>query len=107
MQTIGVDAANNELYCRPEVFAQAFRYLKNFTGHYRDINTFQKRPTKSINFTFHAGEDFYGRCFGEVSAGGSIESTLCFPRERSSLAPFHGDGAATALYAKLEINDKK
>lgn len=59
LQTIGVDAANSELHCRPEVFAQAFRYLKKFSGHYYDVNTFQERPTQSLNFTFHAGEDFY------------------------------------------------
>lgn len=26
---VGIDAANSEIYCRPEVFAQAFRFLKN------------------------------------------------------------------------------
>lgn len=58
-QTVGIDAANNELYCRPEVFAQAFRYLKDFFGDYYDYETFQTKALKSIGFTFHAGEDFY------------------------------------------------
>lgn len=26
---VGIDAANSEIYCRPEVFAQAFRFLRN------------------------------------------------------------------------------
>ncbi len=39
----GIDAAASELACRPEVFAQAFRYLRNL----------------GLRFTFHAGEDYY------------------------------------------------
>lgn len=39
----GIDAANSEFYCRPEVYAHAFRYLKS-SGY----------PA-----TFHVGEDFY------------------------------------------------
>jgi len=31
---VGIDAANSEIYCRPEVFAQAFRFLKN---HYISV----------------------------------------------------------------------
>lgn len=40
---IGIDAASSEFEARPEVFAQAFRFLKNY----------------GFNATFHAGEDFY------------------------------------------------
>lgn len=39
----GIDAASSEIGCRPEVFAQAFRYLKSV----------------GFNATFHVGEDFY------------------------------------------------
>lgn len=39
----GIDAASSELACRPEVFAQVFRYLKR----------------AGYSATFHAGEDFY------------------------------------------------
>lgn len=28
-RVVGIDAANSEIYCRPEVFAQAFRFLRN------------------------------------------------------------------------------
>ena len=40
----GIDAAGNELYCRPEVFAPSFRYAKAEGIKY---------------FTYHAGEDYY------------------------------------------------
>ena len=43
---VGVDAANSELGCRPEVFAQSFRYLR-------------KHSDGRLHFTYHAGEDFY------------------------------------------------
>lgn len=40
---VGIDAANSEFFCRPEVFAHAYRYLAQ-TG---------------ISCTYHVGEDFY------------------------------------------------
>ncbi len=39
----GIDAASAEIVCRPETFAQAFRYLKS----------------NGFGVTFHVGEDFY------------------------------------------------
>ena len=39
----GIDAASSEIACRPEAFAQVFRYLK----------------AAGYSATFHAGEDFY------------------------------------------------
>lgn len=42
-RALAIDAASSELYCRPEVFAQAFRFLK----------------VQGFDATFHAGEDFY------------------------------------------------
>lgn len=47
----GVDAANSEIYCRPEVFAQAFRFLRYQTRHHT-----HRSP---IGLTYHVGEDFY------------------------------------------------
>lgn len=44
----GIDAAGNELYSRPEVFAPTFRHVR------KELN----RIDKKIGFTFHAGEDF-------------------------------------------------
>lgn len=54
----GIDAANIEIGCRPEVFAVEFRYL-------RDIRPLPKRSglggpaaRPHIHVTYHAGEDF-------------------------------------------------
>lgn len=48
---VGVDAANSENYARPEVFAQAFRYLRQQTSLYP-----HRQP---LGMTYHVGEDFY------------------------------------------------
>lgn len=42
-KVVALDAANSELFCRPEVFAQAYRYAKMHND---------------IHYTFHAGEDY-------------------------------------------------
>lgn len=49
---VGIDAVNSECYCRPEVFAQVFRYLRNHKLR-------EKGGVKSYKFTYHVGEDFY------------------------------------------------
>lgn len=41
---VGVDAAGNELICRPELFAPIYKSLRNLG---------------MCNFTYHVGEDFY------------------------------------------------
>lgn len=52
---VGIDACNNEVGCRPEVFAQAYRFLCN----YRPETRFYDAPEKfKLNATYHAGEDF-------------------------------------------------
>lgn len=51
---VGIDAANSEIYCRPEVFAQAFRFLRN----HKIVNGSNQRPN-DLNITFHVGEDFF------------------------------------------------
>lgn len=43
LNIVGIDAASAELACRPEAFAQGFRFLKHY----------------GFDATFHAGEDFY------------------------------------------------
>ena len=50
----GIDACSPEIWCRPEVFAQAFRYLKNHWGSVMDDGEL----SKSLLATYHAGEDF-------------------------------------------------
>lgn len=51
---VGIDAANSELFCRPEVFAQVFRYLRQ---KYLKLNYGQVK--QSLGITYHVGEDFY------------------------------------------------
>lgn len=51
---VGIDAANSEIYCRPEVFAQAFRFLKKHNLY--DGNVYA-RPA-DLHRTFHVGEDY-------------------------------------------------
>lgn len=52
-----IDAASSELYCRPETFAQSFRFLKKH-GYFA---------------TFHAGEDFYDLADGLRAISEAIE----------------------------------
>ena len=54
----GIDAANTEIHCRPEVFAPAFRYLKDISSLRRSENITSYFPHPHIHATYHAGEDF-------------------------------------------------
>lgn len=66
---VGIDAANTEIYCRPEVFAQTFRFLRN----HKIANGSDQRPD-DLNITFHVGEDFY-----DVTDGlRAVEEALIF-----------------------------
>lgn len=49
---IGIDAANSELYCRPEVFGPIYRYIKRYDGK-------SSPNARSLRYTFHVGEDFW------------------------------------------------
>lgn len=52
----GIDAANSEIYCRPEVFAQAFRYLKNHVPERFNRSNSERLP--ALGMTYHVGEDY-------------------------------------------------
>jgi len=52
-RVVGIDAANSEIYTRPEVFAQAFRFLR---GH--ELFSSEKDRPNDLNITYHVGEDF-------------------------------------------------
>lgn len=52
----GIDACSSEIHCRPEVFAQVFRYLLDLEFPYTRNGT----PDKTkLHATYHAGEDFF------------------------------------------------
>lgn len=55
----GIDACSPEIDCRPEVFAQAFRFLKeqNIYESGSVFRHFQKLP--DLKATYHVGEDNY------------------------------------------------
>lgn len=53
VRVVGVDAASSEIACRPEVFGQAFRYLK-----YNKSSHLYSPTIKELGFTYHVGEDF-------------------------------------------------
>lgn len=48
----GIDAANSEVYARPEVFAQAYRFLRESTMNPK------KMQCHDLGMTYHVGEDF-------------------------------------------------
>ena len=52
-RAVGIDAANSEIACRPEVFAQAFRFLRHHTIEHPELH----RP-HDLGITYHVGEDF-------------------------------------------------
>ena len=52
-RVVGIDAANSEIACRPEVFGQAFRYLRQHSIEHLDLHC-----PKDLGITYHVGEDF-------------------------------------------------
>lgn len=55
-RVVGIDAANQEIGCRPEVFASVFRQLKKHTV--RGISDKVNFNVPQIKLTYHVGEDF-------------------------------------------------
>ena len=55
-RVLGIDAASNEIGCRPEVFAQAFRYLRDHRWTYVTAEGIKNLP--QLHSTYHVGEDF-------------------------------------------------
>ena len=54
-KVVGLDAANSEIFCRPEVYAQAFRFLRSHK--IENDNNVDSYPD-DLNVTYHIGEDF-------------------------------------------------
>lgn len=55
---VGIDAANSEIGCRPEVFASCYRYLRGWLPKRRTAVNQERIKKVRICGTFHAGEDF-------------------------------------------------
>lgn len=56
-RVLGMDACSMEIGCRPEVFAQAFRYLKDHCV-IDDWKNDNERALPQLKVTYHVGEDF-------------------------------------------------
>ena len=54
----GIDASSEEIVCRPEVFAQAFRFLRNHPVCHVDYMTGVVHQLPDLCITYHVGEDF-------------------------------------------------
>lgn len=54
---LGIDAANFEIGCRPEVFSQCFRYLRKYKSENK-LENLGKEELFNLGITYHAGEDF-------------------------------------------------
>lgn len=71
----GVDAANNEVHCPPEVFAPAFRFLRNFKSQeFAKESMFLPPVSPRLSATYHVGEDF----LDIASALRAIDETIEF-----------------------------
>ena len=52
-RVVGIDAASSEIHARPEVFAQAYRYLRRHL-----ISDHVIHKPNDLRMTYHVGEDF-------------------------------------------------
>ena len=70
----GIDASSEEIVCRPEVFAQAFRFLKNESVEQMDDEMRQPKLLPDICITYHVGEDF----LDIIDGLRAIDEAICF-----------------------------
>lgn len=55
----GIDSSSNEIGCPPEVFATAFRFLRDFhPQEYFQASPFRTASIPKLSATYHVGEDF-------------------------------------------------
>lgn len=90
---LGIDAAANEIGCRPEVFAPVFRYLKKHRHTYQTAKGRRKLP--QLNATYHVGEDFLDLADGLRA----IEESILFLNLGS------GDRLGHALALGIDVQD--
>lgn len=90
----GIDASAEELVCRPEVFAQAFRFLRGHSIGHVDYVMNQVSSLPDLCITYHVGEDF----LDIIDGLRAIDEAVCFLNMRC------GDrlGHALALGVNVE-----
>lgn len=90
---LGIDAASNEIGCRPEVFSSTFRYLKEHRYSYLTNEGLKNLP--QLYATYHVGEDFL-----DVTDGlRAIEETILF------LGMESGDRLGHALALGIDVEE--
>ncbi len=90
-RVLGIDACSPEIWCRPEVFAQAFRYLKNHNVY----NKVYEPKCPKLWATYHVGEDFL-----DVTDGlRAIDEAICFLNLKC------GDRLGHALALGIDIDE--
>lgn len=89
-RVLGIDAANDEIACRPEVFAQAFRYLRDHTAFDENGNNLQR-----LGVTYHVGEDF----LDVVDGLRAIDEAILYLNMRS------GDRIGHALALGIDVRE--
>lgn len=92
-RVLGIDAAAQEIGCRPEVFATVFRFLKSHTFSY-DVGR-GKNVLPQLRISYHVGEDF----LDIVDGLRAIEEAILF------LGMDCGDRLGHALALGVDVND--
>lgn len=77
-RVVGIDAAGAEIGCRPEVFAQVYRFLKKYSCEL-EHHFLQEESLGILGFTYHVGEDF----FDIVDGLRAIDEVITFLNFRS------------------------
>lgn len=90
----GIDAASHEIGCRPEIFATAFRFLRQFPIR-SSVPVQHQRYWPTLNASYHAGEDFLDLPDGMRA----IDEAMCF------LDLNRGDRLGHALALGVEPGD--
>lgn len=95
-RVLGIDACSNELYTRPEVYGQVFRFLK---GHLA-INDYQRKFSKGrsiskLRATYHVGEDFLD----------VIDGLRAIDEAKTFLNLTHGDRLGHAIALAIDVEE--
>lgn len=92
---LGIDACANEIGCRPEVFAQSFRFLSNHTNGTEYDYIYDEHEIPQLKSTYHAGEDFLDLADGLRA----IDEAIKF------LGLSHGDRIGHALALGVDVDE--
>lgn len=101
----GIDACANEIGCRPEVFAQAFRYMRSYISDIQSEQIFKiynyrydslsGHALPKISITYHVGEDFL-----DIADGlRAIDEAILFLNMK------HGDRLGHAIALGIDVDD--